>query len=356
MIIGDKIRYKSANSLYDKLSYEFNNNWNNIVLCSAFLSDSAANSLIEIFNKLDNNKKLKVTIMIGVKNNFTPPSSIRKLLDYINTYEKSNIKFDLMLPFDNDFHIKTYVFTSDYESKAIVGSANLTDTGLKSKGELAIYINDESVNDIIEYVNGYLEISEPWSGYIEKYEEIYKYNKSTIVTADINSFKVHKTSIKLYKRKVKRGGRINNHNDLESPTQDDLYKVTSDKSKEMDSLYENIKYKYKSLIRVNSILFDDSIIEINKKYKVNSYIDRPKYTSDSWNIGDNRAICTIGAIEELSDDEVVIFMKGRSFYYDVTEDIIDKAEELGIKSIDCEEIIPSKENMDKYIMFIKENK
>lgn len=352
MIIGDKNIHNNVTSLHDKLSYEFKQDWDSITLCSAFLSESATNSLIELFDDLDNDRNLKVTIMIGVKNNFTSPSSIRKLLEYINISEKSNIKFNLILPLDNDFHIKTYVFMSEYESKAIVGSANLTDTGLKSRGELSIDINNEGVNDIMEYVNGYLKISKPWSDCIDKYEEIYKNNKSTIVTADINNFKVHDALIRFSKRKIKRL-KINIPNDLESPTQDNLYEVTSDKSKEIDSLYDNVKYKYKNLIRVNSILFEGSIIEINEKYKVNSYLDRPKCTSDSWNIGDNRGICTIGAIEELSDDEVVIFMKGRSFYYNVTKEIIDKAEELGIKSIDDEESIPSKENMDKYIKFIR---
>lgn len=338
MIIGDKNIHNNVTSLHDKLSYEFKQDWNSITLCSAFLSDSATNSLIELFNNLVNDRKLEITIMIGMKNNFTSPSAIRKLLEYVNVSDKSNIKFNLILPMDNDFHIKTYVFMSEYKSKAIVGSANLTDTGLKSRGELSIDINSDGVNDIMEYINGYLKISKPWSDCIDKYEEIYKNNKSTLVTSDINNFKVDEKNIP---------------NDLQSPTQDDLYEVTSDKSKEIDSLYDNVKYKYKNLIRVNAILCEDSIIEINKKYKVNSYLDRPKYTSDSWNIGDNRGICTIGAIEELSNDEVVIFMKGRSFYYNVTKEIIDKAEELGIKSIDDEESIPSKENMDKYIKFIK---
>ena len=366
MVIGDKKIYNKAISLYDKLSNEFNKDWNNITLCSAFLSDSAANSLIELIEDIGH-RKLKLTIMIGVKNNFTSPSSIRKLLDYINTCKKSNIEFKLILPMDNDFHIKAYVFKNEFTSKAIIGSANLTDTGLKSKGELSIDIKNDDVNGIIEYIDSYLSISQSWSDCIDQYEKRYSENKSTIVASDVQSLKINKPVNRKNKNKNSRLGKVEYmstnlvYQKRVSPTMDTLCKLSKEKLEKVDMVLKVAQIENSNIIKSNSILFfnqsPDDIEYIHDKYKVNSIFDSPNGINQNWNIGDKRSICTIGAIRNISEDEVIIFMKRGCIHYEVTEEIISIAEELGIKSIDDEEeCIPSKVNMEKYIKFIKNHR
>lgn len=360
MVIGDKKIYNKAISLYEKLSNEFNKDWNSITLCSAFLSNSAANSLIELIETVDD-RKLKLTIMIGIKNNFTSPSAIQILIDYINTCNKSNIEFNLRLPMDKDFHLKVYVFKNEHTSKATVGSANLTDTGLKSIGELMIDINsEEDVNEITECLSNYLNCSEPWVDCIEEYEKRYKKYKPTIIESDTQGLKRYR--LKNKKIKFRRLGKDEyKFTNLIAPTMGTLYKLSKEDSNRVDMELEMVQREHSNIVKTNSILFSEQSYEdikyIHNKYKIGSYFDKPDYANQNWNIGDKRSICTIGAIKNISEDEVVIFMRRGCIHYEVTEEIINKAEELGVKSIDeYEECTPSKINMDKYIKFIKKHR
>ena len=366
MIIGDKKIYNKSISLYDKLSNEFNKDWNNITLCSAFLSNSAAESLIELIDNITN-KKVKLTIIIGIKNNFTQPSAIRILLDYINTCRKTNIEFKLILPMDNDFHIKAYIFKNNSISKAIVGSANLTDTGLKSKGELCVEIINDDVNTISECIDRYLDTGLLWNECIDKYEKKYNENKLNIVKADVQSLKTSKIIKRAIKKKKTRLYKpMNTYTNLKyqnkvSPTMGILDKVTKEGQRKIDIAFKAARQKNLSINKTNAILFFNQSPEyidyICDKYKVNSIFDRPDEINQSWNIGDKRCICTIGEVSRISEEEVIIFMKRGCIHYKVTPEIMDVAEELNIKpDIEDEEIIPLNENMKKYIRFVKNNR
>jgi len=155
MIIGDKKACNEVSSLYEKLASEMlTGPWTSITLCSAFLTKDAAHSVIELINEIKTRRKIKITIIIGVKNNFTVPDAIKVLLDYIENNNRSNFEFNLMLPRDTEFHLKCYLFLGRNAGKAMVGSANLTETGLESRGELMVEVdNEQTVDRIVSYID-----------------------------------------------------------------------------------------------------------------------------------------------------------------------------------------------------------
>lgn len=348
MIIGDKSVFEEAVSLYEKLSNEINGNWNSITLCSAFLSDSGAESIIELIEEMKNSKKLKFTIMIGIKNNFTSPSAIKTLIEYIEESDKENIYFDLRLPMDEDFHVKSYVFLGTKQSKAIVGSANLTDTGLKSKGELMVEVNDEnSVDEIIDYLDSYLNDSEKWIDCIDEYSKIYEKHKPTITNAKMTNL------IKKRKRK-KSNSRLTIR--FTAPTMDTLEKASKEQEKRVNEIYKIVKKDHENLIKSHWVIYsnlsEEEIENVKEKYPMGCCFDRPIGINENWDIGDSRAICYVGLIVNTLEDEIVMFMKSCT-HYKVTEDIIKIAENYSIKNED-EDHIPSKENMEAYKKFVLE--
>lgn len=353
MIIGDKSVFNEAVSLYEKLSNEIHGNWNSIILCSAFLSDSAAESLIQLIDEIKNSRKLKFTIMIGIKNNFTSPNAIRTLIKYIEKSNKKNIKFDLRLPLNDDFHVKSYVFIGSTYSKAIVGSANLTDTGLKSKGELMVEINDKKmVDEIVAYLDSYSNDSEKWIDYIEEYSQTYEKHKLTITNPKI-------TNLIKKRRKKKNNSRLTIR--FTAPTIDTLSKGSKEQKDRVNNIFEIVKKKHEDLIKAHWVIYSDMSVEeiksIKEKYSIGCCFDRPIGINENWNIGDDRAICYVGSIVDTLEDEIVMFMKKkkRCTHYKVTEEIIEAAEKYFIKN-DDEEYIPSKVNMDAYKKFVLEHR
>lgn len=348
MIIGDTRVYSEAISLYEKLSDEFEREWNSITLCSAFLSESAANSIIDLIEKIENVNNLKITIMVGTKNNFTSPSAIKILINYVEKTNK-NIDINLRLPLNEDFHIKSYVFIGDNQSKAIVGSANLTDTGLKSKGELMIDINDEEVvYEVIEYLDGYLNESVEWKDYIDEYSKIYEKSKPII-----NNVKMKNLLSKLIISKNNKRISIR----FTAPTMNDFKTVSKQEAERVYKVFENIKEQYNNINKSQWIIHTnfskEEIKSLKNKYPVGCYFDRPIGIGEGWNIGDSRAICRVGAIVNTLEDEIVMFMKRGSIHYKVTDEIIKIAEKYGIKN-DDEDYIPQNDSMDKYKNFILE--
>ncbi|NME09460.1 NgoFVII family restriction endonuclease [Paraclostridium bifermentans] len=347
MIIGDTMVYNEAISLYEKLSDEFEREWNSITLCSAFLSESAANSIIDLIEKIENVNNLKITIMVGTKNNFTSPSSIKILINYVEKINK-NIDVNLRLPLNEDFHMKSYVFIGDNQSKAIVGSANLTDTGLKSKGELMIDINDEeTVDEVIEYLDEYLNESVEWEDYIDEYSKIYEKYKPVINNSKMNNLLSKPIRKKSNKRMTIR---------FTAPTMGTLHKISREVSDRVDNIFEFAKRENKNIISSYSIIYSDvseeDIKDIKNEYVSGYYFDRPIRIGEEWNIGDSRAICRVGAIVNTLEDEIVMFMKRGCIHYKVTDEIIKIAEKYGIKN--DEDYTPENDSMDKYKNFILE--
>ncbi len=348
MIIGDKNVYKEAIPLYDKLaSLIKKETWNSITLCSAFLTKAAAQSIIELINEIKNKTNIKITIIIGIKNNFTEPDAIDILIDYIGDNKRSNFDLKIRLPRDINFHMKCYVFLGVNGGNALVGSANLTDTGLASRGELMIEVNDDNtVNTIVTYIDHYLNESENWHDCINKYKTIYEKCKPAI--KKINTSSLFK-KINLVRRKTKLTIRYT------APTMEVLGIATKEQEASVAKIFDSVKEQFLDIIKSYWITFseyeDYGIDEIREKYPIGSCFDRPRDINRTWEIGTKRMICYVGAIVNILDDEIVMFMKKGCTHYSVTEEIIKVAESLGIKS-DGEDDIPTKQEMDEYRKFI----
>lgn len=347
-IIGDKKVYNEAGSLYNKLAFEMKTEqWNSITFCSAFLTKSAAESIIELIKNIKTRRDIEITIIIGVKNNFTEPDAIKILLDYIEDSSRNNLKFSLKVPQDNNFHIKCYVFLNESEGKAIVGSANLTDNGLESNGELMVEVDDnKTVDAIVDYINNYLNKSVDWCLCINEYFNIYKKNKPIITetnTAELFKKKrFHKIKQRLTIRFV-------------APTMGIIGKASKEQEERVQVIFENTKRKFPDINKSYWIIYSkssgDDLDAVKANYPIGSCFDRPKDINHDWEIKANRIICNVGAVVNTLDDEIVMFMKKGCIHYVVTEKIIRIAEKLGIKS-DDEDYIPTKEEIDKYKQFI----
>jgi HKD family nuclease len=352
MIIGDDKVSCEAISLQEKLEEEMlTGSWNSITLCSAFLTKIGAQSIIDIFNNIKTRRKMKFTIIIGIKSCFTVPEAIRLLLEYIDNNGKSNFEFKLMLPRDSDFHMKCYVFLGKSGGMALVGSANLTETGLESKGELMVEVNEEhAIESIVDYIDGYLNESESWQEFIDKYEAVYEDTKPDVKKVNIK--RLFKKS-RILKTKQKMTIRFT------APTMNVLGNVSKEQKARVFEIVDSVKRLYPDINKSNWIIYsdqpDDEIDTIREKYPIGSCFDRPRDTNKTWEIKTNRIICNVGAIVNTLDDEIVMFMKKGCIHYRVTEEIIDSAERLGIIS-DDEDHIPTKKEMDEYKQFIIENR
>lgn len=181
-IIGDETLNINAINLYNKIDNLLDKEWNSITLCSAYLTEPAAESLISFLANIKQKTRLDINVLIGVKNYFTSPNAIERVLGFIENLQNNHIKYSFVIPYDMDFHIKCYIFSSLETTRAIIGSANLTTTGLSSKGELMVEIAEKSLVDkVINHINYYLMDSISWGLYIKQYKKIYKENKPPVL-------------------------------------------------------------------------------------------------------------------------------------------------------------------------------
>jgi hypothetical protein len=158
--------------------------WDKIYLFSAFVKDDGVKKVKEILLHPSLKENTEVLIAIGQKDNFNDPSDIQKLLKFIDE-ESTKIKTTKPVHFicpTNNFHIKTYCFLGrrvkdDKEiGFSIIGSSNLTWSGLKCEGELCISIHHLNLTkDFIYRLSSKYRKSPPWYQEIMEYE--IKYNE-----------------------------------------------------------------------------------------------------------------------------------------------------------------------------------
>ena len=338
-------------SLYEKLSTEvLSSSWNSITLCSAYLTKEAAQSIINLFDDIKHRKNIKITIITGIKNYFTVPEAIRLILNYIDRDTRSNFEFNLMLPIDPGFHMKCYVFLGKNVGKALVGSANLTIAGLESQGELMVEVDDKhTIDEIVNYVDYYLNESKNWCEYIDKYEAVYQKTKPILSNVNLKGLF---SKPKLFKPKQKMTIRFT------APTMSVLETVSKEQTERVNAIFDRVKDQYPDINKSNWIIYSDltkdEMKAIKEMYSIGSCFDRPRDTNKTWEIGSNRVICHVGTIINTTDDEIVMFMKKGCIHYRVTEEIIEGAEKFSIKfdEDEDEDHRPTKDEMDNYKQFI----
>lgn len=346
MIIADSRMINNAKSLKERIDELIGlTEWKTIAFCSAFLTVEDAKYLIRILKDIEGKINPKITFMVGIKNYFTSPDAILLLLEYLEMSKFDN--YQMLLPNDKDFHIKCYVFFNDIQGNLILGSANLTDTGLKSIGELSVEIQDLSqIYDIVECLDAYAVNSFDWEDKIELYAGIFRTNSPKI--SKEYSSKIIDEAIKIE----------NNSKKIKSvaPTMGMLYSLDLAANNRIKKTYFQLKDLTPNIISSFAVLY---VLDLKDKnatkvdYPVGSYFDRPVFSNKEWNIGDKRMIARVGGYGETEIGELVMFMSRGCIHYRVNKAILSYAKELGIYD---ESQKPEAEAIAKYINFIKKNR
>lgn len=352
-LIGDKDVNSEATTLYERLRNNIkSSNWSSITICSAYLTVIAAEKLVELFRKITTNKRLKVNIIVGSKDYFTQPEAIEVVLDFINNQREKNIEYNFVQPLDTRFHIKCYLFLGHKYEKLLIGSANLTNNGLESFGELLVEVSHSSIiNQVVTHLDYYYKNSVLWHEVIKEYSKEYERNAPKFCEEAYQKY----TSI-IVKKRIKKSKSFTIR--LTSPTIDELYLIEKDKAKQIASKLTELRKNSLGLAYTTWILFEDMPYEeVKSMYPIGSWFDRPEVCGQSWNIGTKRMLSRVGNVISLNENDVILVMKKGSTHYIVSKEILVLAERLGIKTEnDEEEIVPRKKDFDKYRNFIINNR
>ncbi len=149
----------SGYSIIESLESENYNSFNAFV---AFVSASGINNIIEqLLTFRDNGGELK--LYLGVDLNATSKEALEQLIKY-------NIEsYIVYSPNNIIYHPKIYVFEGELEKRAIVGSSNLTESGLFQNIEASVCVdfefNDENgkefLADIYDHFNAIINREHP---------------------------------------------------------------------------------------------------------------------------------------------------------------------------------------------------
>jgi len=111
--------------------------FNRIYIAVAFVRDSGVNLLIKKIEQRIR-EDAKIFLLFGNDFGISELEAIRQLLDI-----GVNIK---IYSGPNTFHLKTYIFSNEFETKAIIGSSNISNSGLKEGIEWNISIGSKNEN------------------------------------------------------------------------------------------------------------------------------------------------------------------------------------------------------------------
>lgn len=134
-----------------------------LVVASAYLTDRAAEELVIALKTREASwTKPNVAIIVGTKDGFTRKSAIKTLLGC----KKNGVNASLAVqcPVDPQFHAKAaYARTGSSTHRAVVGSHNLTGSGLTSSSELGVELAGKPAARVREALEHWIESSRPWS-------------------------------------------------------------------------------------------------------------------------------------------------------------------------------------------------
>jgi len=170
-----------SNSLVLKLDTFFINELKSVSECwiaSAMITKDALNDIRQYLNK---NTIQKYIVGIGLP---TPPEALKELFS-INNEKTCSSRIYLK---KNLFHPKAYLFKkSNGNYIAYLGSANLTNPGLKLNTELGIKITDQVIcEEILKWFERYFNMSYAITlEFIKRYESTYKTRKEKIEQEEI---------------------------------------------------------------------------------------------------------------------------------------------------------------------------
>ena len=108
---------------------------NKAFLASAYLTEDGI-KIIEKSIKTILKQKGEVSILTGGMGGVTTPKALRQLLTLKTRWANLSVRF-----VNSRFHLKSFLFSTDNQLTAIVGSANLTGNGLTEDGEQSLLVS-----------------------------------------------------------------------------------------------------------------------------------------------------------------------------------------------------------------------
>ena len=221
---------------------------NNVYIASAFLTLASLKRIEDTLIKSEKSQhSIEILLLVGLYQRFTSAKAIKKAFDLQKKYPS---KFRIQIARNSRFHWKLYIFGKGTSRKIYIGSANFTEDGLTTTGELSIKITAQA-NDQISKSLQY------------EFEEIWKNKK--------NSFQPNENFLNAYNKLPRPLHRLQTSNDnpitkLLRPPQ---------RVKEKQSFEGEVKSR---LVFVEENFSDEAIEDIKNK-------------KNSWNIKNWNYIC-----------------------------------------------------------------
>jgi len=145
-------------------------------VASAYLTEEAVPRLLqELYLGRRGRNKPHVRILIGSMNGFTRKAAIRRLLRYARGGGESRsfpVDLEVLHPSEPLFHVKACHFRlRGRRSTALIGSHNLTGSGLTSTGELGAVLTGSGSREIGEALDSWVAQAQDWRSCLRQYRE-----------------------------------------------------------------------------------------------------------------------------------------------------------------------------------------
>ncbi len=163
---------------------------NEVLICTAFLKSSGLKHIRTSLNRALK-RGARITFIAGTDFYLTEPQALWDIFHLLSENKKQN-KLYICNQARSTFHPKVYFWRSSGTATVLVGSANLTDGGLRANHELSILSIDSSASTLARQVRGYFSkllkqtkrIKEAQWLTLSKYEQEYKVYRQRMATAE----------------------------------------------------------------------------------------------------------------------------------------------------------------------------
>ncbi len=145
-------------------------------IASAFVTPRALSHLeYALVQAQKERRPLKIRLLLGLYQRFTPPEALAKLLNLQKAFPG---RLYVRVARNKRFHWKLYIFQKASSRRIYVGSANLTDDGLNSSGELSIKLTGKAIDLVSNALT--IEFDSIWQsrafsltrGIVKKYKKV----------------------------------------------------------------------------------------------------------------------------------------------------------------------------------------
>ena len=131
---------------------------NNAYIASAFLTLASLKRIEDALIKSEKSQHhIEILLLVGLYQRFTSAKTIEKAF---NLQKKYPSKFRIQIARNSRFHWKLYIFGKERSRKIYIGSANFTEDGLTTSGELSVKITAQANEQIFKSLQH--EFEEIW--------------------------------------------------------------------------------------------------------------------------------------------------------------------------------------------------